>query len=442
MPFYHHIPRTFTDLNNLLSARCLYKAVSQFTVHVRQDGAREDTPGGVRVAIPLTSADRGRGRSPALAAIGLLLTTTFAFAPTAVAASLSLTTPYPSVSVAPGTKVGFDIAVAGDANTQVALSVSGVPTDWTSTLRGGGYVVNGIQTDASGKGTVHLDLQVPTAAPDAVTSVAVVGVAGGLRAELPLKVAVSSKASGDVTLTSDFPSLRGVSSTTFTFNLTLTNNSAQDLTFAVTGVGPTGWEVTATLTGQTQAASAVVKASATAAVSVSAKPPTDAPPGTYPINVRATVGDRTIDAQLSVEVTGTNALTLTTPDQRLSNSGSAGSSITQQLVIQNAGTQPLPQVVVSATAPTDWQVTFSPSATIATVPPKQSVTITATIVPSNDAIAGDYAITYTAKNADATGTVDIRMAIETSPLFGFVGLALIVLVLFGLWWVFQKYGRR
>jgi uncharacterized membrane protein len=34
------------------------------------------------------------------------------------------------------------------------------------------------------------------------------------------------------------------------------------------------------------------------------------------------------------------------------------------------------------------------------------------------------------------------MTIETSPLFGFVGLALIALVLFGLWWVFQRYGRR
>ena len=68
--------------------------------------------------------------------------------------------------------------------------------------------------------------------------------------------------------------------------------------------------------------------------------------------------------------------------------------------------------------------------------------ITATIVPSNDAIAGDYVVTYSAKTTDANGTVDIRMTIETSPLFGFVGLALIALVLFGLWWVFQRYGRR
>ena len=50
--------------------------------------------------------------------------------------------------------------------------------------------------------------------------------------------------------------------------------------------------------------------------------------------------------------------------------------------------------------------------------------------------------------ADAGGSsatsssVDIRVTIETSPLWGFLGLGLILVVLFGLWWVFQRYGRR
>jgi uncharacterized membrane protein len=372
----------------------------------------------------------------------MLMTMTLAFAPTVIAAGLSLTTPYPSVSVAPGSKVGFDVAISGDPNQQVAVSVSGAPADWTATLRGGGYVVNGVQTDATGKASVRLELQLPGTATDGVSKVTIVGVAGAVRAELLLTINVTTKAAGDVTLGSDFPSLRGVSGTTFTFNLTLRNETAEDLTFAVTGVGPTNWEVNATLTGQTQAASAVVKASGNAAVSVSAKAPIDAAPGSYPINVRATVGDRTIDEQLSVEVTGTNAMTVTTPDQRLSNSGSAGGPITQQLVIQNDGTQPLQQVVLSATAPTEWTVTFAPSDTIDTIAATDKVTITATIVPSNDAIAGDYVVSYRAHTTDATGQVDIRMTIETSPLFGFLGLALIAIVLFGLYWVFQRYGRR
>jgi uncharacterized membrane protein len=389
-----------------------------------------------------TVPTHGRRRGAPLAAIGLLLSSTLALAPATAAAGLTLSTPDPSIEVAAGAKVAFDITVLAAANEQVALSVAGVPADWAATLRGGGYVVNGVQTDATGKATVTLDLTVPGTAKDGVSKMSVTGNAGGVVAVLPLAVQVSAAVSGDVTLTSDVPSLRGASGTTFTFNLTLHNDSAQDLTFAVNAVGPNGWEVTSTLTGQAQAASAVVQANGTSAVSVSAKATTDAAPGTYPIDVKATLGDRTIDAQLTVEVTGTTALTLTTPDQRLSNSGSAGSSISQQLVVTNDGTQPLQQVAMAATAPTDWTVTFSPSATIATINAKDSATITATIVPSNDAIAGDYVVTFTSRAADANGSVDIRMTIETSPLFGFVGLALIVLVLFGLYWVFQRYGRR
>lgn len=382
-----------------------------------------------------------RGRSPALAAIGLL-TMTLALAPGAVAATLSLTTPYPAISVAPGSKVSFTITVSGDVNQQVAVSVSGAPSDWKATLRGGGYVVNGIQTDSGGKATLSLEVDVPASATDGATHLTVAGSTGAARAELPLTITVNGAMSGDVTLSSDVPSLQGSSSSSFTFNLTLTNDSAEDLTFAVTATGPTGWDVSATLTGQTQAASAVIKAGSTSAVSVTAKPPTDVTPNTYPIAVSATVGDRKIDAQLSVKVTGTNAMTMTTPDGLLSNSGSAGGSITQQLVIKNDGTQPLTQVVISATAPTDWNVTYSPSSTIDSIAAGQSQTITATIVPSGDAIAGDYVVTYSAAATDAHGSVDIRMTIETSPLFGFVGLALIVLVLSGLWYVFQRYGRR
>lgn len=384
----------------------------------------------------------GRRRGAQLAAIGLLLSSSLTFAPSAVAVGPTLSTPYPSVVVGPGSTVGFDILVTGNANEQVSLATSGVPTGWTATLRGGGYVVNGVQTDASGKATVRLELEIPGNAADGTSKVTLSAAAGAARATLPLTVQLSTAAAGDVTLTSDYPSLQGASGTDFTFNFNLANDSAEDLTFAVTAVGPEGWEVNATLTGQAQAASAVVEANGSAGVSVSVKPPTDVAPGTYDINVRATVGDRTIDAQPTVVITGTNALTLSTPDERLSNSGAAGSSITQQLVVHNGGTQPLENVALSATAPTDWTVTFSPSETIDSIAAGQDATVTATLVPSNDAIAGDYVVTYNARAANADGSVEIRMTIETSPLFGFVGLALIALVLFGLWWVFQRYGRR
>ena len=42
----------------------------------------------------------------------------------------------------------------------------------------------------------------------------------------------------------------------------------------------------------------------------------------------------------------------------------------------------------------------------------------------------------------ASATADIRVTIETSLLWGAVGVALIALVLVGLWWTFRRFGRR
>jgi len=68
--------------------------------------------------------------------------------------------------------------------------------------------------------------------------------------------------------------------------------------------------------------------------------------------------------------------------------------------------------------------------------------VTASIVPSNDAIAGDYVVSFDASAGQVGDSVDIRITIETSPLWGFIGIGLIVAVLAGLWWVFRTYGRR
>jgi len=68
--------------------------------------------------------------------------------------------------------------------------------------------------------------------------------------------------------------------------------------------------------------------------------------------------------------------------------------------------------------------------------------VTARITPSGDAIAGDYAITFNAKADQASASQDIRFTVQTSLVWAIIGAALIVGVAAGLWWVFQRYGRR
>jgi uncharacterized membrane protein len=63
-------------------------------------------------------------------------------------------------------------------------------------------------------------------------------------------------------------------------------------------------------------------------------------------------------------------------------------------------------------------------------------------VPSGNAVAGDYVVTLTASGEGVEETLDIRVTVETSPLWGLVGLGLIALTLGAMVWVFRRYGRR
>ena len=77
------------------------------------------------------------------------------------AEGLTLTTPYPAITVSPGTKVSFELAVETSAPARVALSLSGAPASWNAQLHGGGFVVGAVETDGSKATEVRLDVNVP-----------------------------------------------------------------------------------------------------------------------------------------------------------------------------------------------------------------------------------------------------------------------------------------
>lgn len=364
-----------------------------------------------------------------------------AAAPATLAANpVTLTTPYPAIEVAPGAKVNLTVSIDTENAGRVDLALADVPADWTATVRGGGFLVNGVQSNGTDPTEVTLDVAVPEGAAAGTQRITLRATSDGSVATLPVDIKVTPNAAGEVSLTTDFPELKGSSDASFSFNLTLSNDTPDDLTFGVVASGPPGWTVNAKVTSQAQAASAIVKAGETTAIEVTAEAPADAAADVYPISVDATSGDKTAHADLSVEVTGSYKLTLTTPDGRLSANASAGGQTDLSLTLQNTGTADVPDVKLSATTPTGWTVTFEPETV--TVPANGDAQVTAHLTPSGNAIAGDYVATFKATSDLAKADADMRITIETSLLWGAVGIALIALVLAGLWWTFRRYGRR
>ena len=132
-----------------------------------------------------------------MAALGLTAFLVLVSVPTVAAAgTVSLSTPYPGVAVAPGTKVSFDISVKTDASARVDLSLKGVPADWTASLFGGGFVVDGVQTNGTTAATVRLDVTVPATATGATQRIEVDARAGSATDTLPLDIRVTPNAAG------------------------------------------------------------------------------------------------------------------------------------------------------------------------------------------------------------------------------------------------------
>jgi hypothetical protein len=222
---------------------------------------------------------------------------------------------------------------------------------------------------------------------------------------LPVDIRVASNAAGDISLTTDTPQLKGASDASFPFSLTLKNDTAEDLPFSVVAAGPAGWTVTAQVGSQAQAASVVVKAgSSLDGERLREGPRREPEAGTYPITVDATSGSRSAHSDLSVEITGSYKLALSTSDQRLNMSGTAGSVSDITLTLTNSGTADIEGAAMSATAPTGWKTDFdTPSVT---VPAGKTVNVVAHVTPSSDAIAGDYVTTFKATAPVANASAD------------------------------------
>jgi uncharacterized membrane protein len=359
------------------------------------------------------------------------------------ASALSISTPYPAIVAEPGSTATFALKIGVPSSATVSLTTDGVPSGWTAQFRGSGTVIDSVYVPATGTPPdVSLSVDIPADATAGSTTINVLANGGGEKATLPVVIRVESASAGSVSLTSDFATLQGSSTSTFTFNLTLKNDTPTETTYSVASQGPDGWTVTAKPAGQTQATSLTVSAGSTGSITVVATPTSDANAGDYPIQVTVSGGGKTAQADLKVTITGSYSMSVSTPDQVLSTTANAGSEKDFQLTITNTGTAPITNITPSASAPTGWTVTFDPATIASLDTTTKTVTVTAKIVPTSDAIAGDYNVTMNANGTEASGSTVIRVRVETPQFWWIAGIVLIVATFAGLYWVFRTYGRR
>ena len=109
-------------------------------------------------------------------------------------------------------------------------------------------------------------------------------------------------------------------------------------------------------------------------------------------------------------------------------SGTAGSASDLTLTLTNSGTADIEGAAMTRDARRPAGRSTSIRRRV-TVPAGKTVKVVAHVTPSSDAIAGDYVATFKATAPVANAMADIRVTIQTSLLWGIVGIGLIALVL-------------
>jgi uncharacterized repeat protein (TIGR01451 family) len=356
---------------------------------------------------------------------------------------LTLSTSYPSMVVGIGETVTLNMEVASTTAQTVDLSVANLPNGWTSEFRGGGRVIASVYVGNSGSARVELRVTTPATVKAGTYAFTVVAQGQAERVEFPIEFMVKDKAPSRLSFETEFPTLRGGSEAAFNFSVNVKNEGDDDLSVSFTADAPREFAVTFKSAGKDITNLPTdIKAGTSAKIDITATPLTSLAVGTYPFTVTAQSDTVTASTQLTAEVVGQPQLTLTTPDGRLSGTATINQTNQLKLVLRNTGNSPASGVKLSVTAPSGWTVTLNPESVVE-VPANQEVEVTADIKPADNAIAGDYVVTFRAQpNQAASKSAEFRITVQTSTLWGAVGIGLIAVAVAIVGMAVTRFGRR
>jgi len=360
---------------------------------------------------------------------------------------LTLETPYPTQTLQLSRTVTVPLTVHnyGLAPQTVDLSISNLPSGWKAEFMGNNRNVGSVFVGSDATRNVSLKLTPGADAksgPQYHVSLHARGTVAS--STLPLRLSFTQAPPAVLKMKTDLPKLKGNPSTTFTYHLTLDNQSDDRISVNLAAEAPQGFEVNfSPQFGSANVTSLPVDAGASKKVDVKVNLPDNASGDSYPIKVVAKAGELSADTTLTAVVTGSAKLHLSTPDGRLSGSAYAGKTTPVHLVLSNSGGAPAHNVRLNANAPSHWQVTFQP-ADIPTVPADGKVKVTAQMHPSEKSLSGDYMVSIDARSDRglASADADYRVTVQTSTVWGVVGLVIVAIAFVVVGFAVARFGRR
>ncbi|MEW6142928.1 MAG: NEW3 domain-containing protein [Chloroflexota bacterium] len=262
------------------------------------------------------------------------------------------------------------------------------------------------------------------------------------------QVAPAEDKPDSLNLTTRFPVIKGKANASFDFEVEVKYEGTTPKTFDLSAKGPANFYVAITPQYDSKEISAIRIDPAKSfgeTVKISATPlPWNLPaPGSYTFTFSAASGALKSTIDLKAEVTDNFKLSAETETGRLNTEATAGEENHLTIKVKNTGTSVLKNITFSSSKPEGWTVTFNPEK-IDSLAVDGTRDIDVSIKPSGKAISGDYMVnlTVTDDSYSARANLDIRTTVLTPTIWGWVGVAIVVIVVAGLVYLFMRLGRR
>ncbi len=168
-------------------------------------------------------------------------------------------------------------------------------------------------------------------------------------------------------------------------------------------------------------------------------------PGDYKILldvVAADAEDMKDTIELTAVITASYMLALAPAGERYNTKARAGRDNFFSINVGNLGTAPIDKITFTSEKPAGWSVEFSPEQ-VDELEAFGTRTVDLNIKPPPETIAGDYMISVRASGVQkASEKINIRVTVETPTIWGWVGVAIIAIVVIGLVVIFMRFSRR
>jgi len=358
---------------------------------------------------------------------------------------------YPGITIEREDTVSMDVLIynRGCSNESVHIQVVRQPKEWTTKIKTYQFQVS--------------DIYVPSAQDKSLTFEAIPNksvkpgkyafeinastVDGKFRLRQPVHVTVIEKTSSKesdtgVRLSTSYPELRGPTDGEFEFSIDVNSRLDKDAIFNLSARGPDGWDVNFKPAYESKYISSLrIKTGQNSSVAVEVKPPPSAQIGEYPINILVQSGDAQAEAELKVILTGTYDLETGTANGLLSLDARAGKKSSVSVYVKNTGSATQQNIKFMSFKPENWKVSFEPEA-IETLEPNDMKQVEVTVEPYDDALVGDYSVSLSVEGEKVEKNIEFRITVKASSTWAWIGIFIIVAVISGLSFIFQRMGRR